>query len=117
MGYEHYKILHIVGLCLLAISAGASAASGKDSPSKLPMILHGVGLMLLLVAGFGLLAKLNMSAPDQWPNWVLAKLGVWVLAAALPTMLRRGLLPRAFGWVFALALMSFAIWLGVAKAL
>jgi hypothetical protein len=37
-------------------------------------ITHGIGMMLLLVAGFGLLAKLGL---DGIPNWIIIKLVVW----------------------------------------
>lgn len=117
MTLELYKVLHLIGFALLMMSAGVALATPKDAPQKTSMIFHGVGLLLLLVAGFGMLSRLNMSAPDTWQSWLWAKLGVWVVAAALPMLVRRGFLPRPFGWVVALALATFAAYMGITKAL
>lgn len=115
MTLELYKVLHIVGLALLMMSAGVALATPKDAPQKTSMIFHGVGLLLLLVAGFGMLARLGMSDPSTWQTWLWAKVGVWVVAAVLPALVRRGFIPRPFGWVVALALAAFAAYAGLTK--
>ena len=53
MSLEIYKVLHIIGLVLLAMSTGGSACTPKDAkPTKMVPILHGVGLLVLDGAGF-----------------------------------------------------------------
>ena len=86
MSYEVYKVLHIVGLALVVMSLGGITmhvlnGGTKESNTfrKGAMITHGVGLLLLLVAGFGMLAKLRIFAP---PPWVIAKLVIWLLLGA-----------------------------------
>lgn len=115
MTLELYKVLHLIGFALLMMSAGVALATPKDAPQKTSMIFHGLGLVLLLVAGFGMLARLNLSDPSLWRTWMWAKIGVWVVAAVLPALVRRGFIPRPFGWVVALLLASFAAYAGLTK--
>lgn len=49
-------------------------------------ILHGVGLLLLLVAGFGALAKLGYKGP---PGWAIGKLAIWLLLGAAPVIFKK----------------------------
>ena len=77
-----YQFLHYAGILLVFTSLGAVALhvlSGgtKDSNPmrKLVAITHGVGLVLVLVAGFGMLARLGI---HSMPGWVIAKLVIWL---------------------------------------
>jgi hypothetical protein len=54
----------------------------------------------MLVAGFGMLARLQIHWP--WPTWVIAKVVIWVALAALPMLARRRRLP-ALAWVVLIA--------------
>ncbi|MGE0708820.1 MAG: hypothetical protein AB7N76_22250 [Planctomycetota bacterium] len=102
MSYEFYKLVHLIGVMLLFLSLGglallgqvgaAAAAEGKEDAApappplrKLLLLLHGVAMFLLLVAGFGALAKLGLG----FPGWVYGKLAVWLLLGAAPALLRR----------------------------
>ena len=87
MSYEFYKVLHIFSVLLLFMALGtlaASATSGKGSTRRFAAIGHGVALVLILIAGFGLLAKLRMFG--SIPGWVIVKLGIWSMlgVAAVP---------------------------------
>ncbi len=115
MTLELYRVLHVLGLALLMISTGVALASPKDAPHKASMIFHGVGLLLLLVAGFGMLSRLGLSAPNDWQSWIWAKIGAWVFAAVLPVLVRRGVIPRPLGWIVALAIAGFAAYAGITK--
>ena len=57
MPLQAYHLLHIVGLILVYIGFGALLSS---EGAKAAMKWHGAGLLLSLVSGFGLLAKLGM---------------------------------------------------------
>jgi hypothetical protein len=79
-----YYLLHFLGIFLLVTGlAGVSiyAANGGTKQTsqtrRLTGILHGVGALLVLVGGFGLLAKLE--ATSGLPGWVVAKLVIWLL--------------------------------------
>ncbi len=95
MSYEFYKLLHVVGIVLVFMSLGAAvlhAANGgtrEQNPSrKLVAILNGIGMLVIIVAGFGMLARIQpMSA--GLPVWLHPKLLVWVLLGATPAILSR----------------------------
>jgi hypothetical protein len=89
-----YKTIHLFGLLLLFTSLGGlavSAISGvpkKDNPArKLLSISHGVALFLVLLGGFGLLAKLYPGV--SWPGWIYVKIGVWVLLGGVVALIYR----------------------------
>jgi uncharacterized membrane protein SirB2 len=82
-----YKILHLTGVILLFIGL-ASALMPKDTPHRrIGVIFHGIGLVILLVAGFGLIAKLQIGFP--W--WIIAKLVLWLAFGAMPLIGKREL--------------------------
>jgi len=93
MSYTTYKLIHLVGVILLFFSLGGAtlhALNGGDKENNRGRALlasfHGVALLLLLVAGFGALVKLGIKAP---PLWVWGKLGIWLLLAAAPVLIRK----------------------------
>ena len=99
MSLQVYQILHMGGFALVFValggmasfamqSGGAVVAEGESAPArpKIWAILHGLGLVLLLVAGFGALAKLGYKGP---PGWALGKLGIWILLGAAPVIFKR----------------------------
>lgn len=96
MSYPLYKVLHLLGVLLLFASLGGllvqqlrGGANGEGG--RLPRVTHGIALLLILVAGFGALAKLGVGLPP----WAIAKLVVWLLLGAAPVAIRRlpGLAP------------------------
>ncbi len=87
ISYATYKILHLFGLFMMFTALGGAsvhAASGGErsaSSRRIVGILHGVGATLSLVAGFGVLARLDLTA--GLPGWVLAKLALWLIVVGL----------------------------------
>src|SRR4051812_26915986 len=67
MDLSIYKIIHIAGMITLffafgGLTLGARMTGSRVFPHKrLYVLLHGVGLLLLIVSGFGQLAKLNLT--------------------------------------------------------
>jgi hypothetical protein len=86
MSYEVYKVIHILGLLLLFQALGASVILGNAPKGtawkRATSIAHGLGLLFMLVAGFGMLARLGLTA--GFPGWVWAKLAIWVVLGAAP---------------------------------
>ena len=90
MPYEFYKVLHLLGILLLFASLGGVAMVGlrggtdeeKKTFKKPLMIIHGVSLLVIFVAGFGLMARLGMMG-SGWPTWIFGKLGVWLVVGGL----------------------------------
>lgn len=97
MSYEFYKVLHIIGLACLLLGFGLGlsyfllAKGGKGGGNRALKIwtfaLHGVGLAIMFVAGFGLLAKMGLMG--GMPDWVYGKLVVWLALAAAITLVKR----------------------------
>ncbi len=115
MTFTAYKVLHMVGIFMILVSLGglmaASAANaGRKSPlHKLAMITNGIGLLVALVAGFGLVALLH---PD-WPYWVFAKILIWLLLAAMSGLIRRRPESVSLYWWGALILASAGAYLAI----
>lgn len=93
MSYEFYKIIHFAGIALvltglaglLTVKMSGGALEGKTK--SLVFGAHGLGLLLVLVSGFGLLARLNMV--QALPGWVYGKLAIWLILGGLIALLKR----------------------------
>ena len=116
MPYAIYKLMHVVGLMLLFLGVGGLLLSARSAPSRAPRgsaTLFGVGLLAMLVGGFGMMARLGIQWP--WPGWLIAKLGVWLTIGALPVLAHRQILPRGPAWLLAAVLGGVAGWLAISK--
>ena len=96
----------------LALGSGLGAESGK---TKRMAPVHGVGLLLMLVAGFGMLAKLGvMRGGAGMPTWVIVKLVCWLILGGMLVVVKRKKLPAAAILVILFVLggtaASMAIW-------
>jgi hypothetical protein len=83
ISYELYKLLHVLGILLIMVAVGGAAAHAfgggerRQNPQRgLLLAAHGFGLVLVLVAGFGMLARLEL---DFGGGWLFAKIGIWLL--------------------------------------
>ncbi len=120
MPYAVYKVLHVFSVVLTFTVLGALAlhsANGgnraSNRSSRLTGVLHGVGLLMILVAGFGLLARLGVSG--GFPLWVWLKLIIWLLVGASAALIRRSpAWSKALLWLLPL-LAGVATWLAVYK--
>ena len=89
------------------------AAVDNVSPRKCGAILRGIALLLLLVTGFGMLAKLGIM--KSIPLWAWIKVAIWLIAAVLPVFVKRKILSGTVAVFIALALGAVAAWLGYLK--
>lgn len=86
-----YKTLHLAGVIGLFLGLGGLAVVGRvpeaerGAARKPFVILHGVSLLILLVAGFGLLAKLGVGMP----GWVHPKLLLWLFLGGITVLFKR----------------------------
>ena len=118
MSYLTYKILHLVAILFLFTSLGSLAVLGRTVDHrlrKLAGIVHGISVMVILVAGFGLLARLGFFG--SIPTWAWLKMGVWLLLALAAWPLRRRPEWALALWLLLPALGGVAAWLAVAKPL
>jgi hypothetical protein len=92
LSHQFYNVLHIVGLALLLTALGSMASSapradGDAAIRRIRGMMHGIGLFLILLGGFGMLARLGIIHGAGFPGWIWAKLVIWLLlgaAAAIP---------------------------------
>ncbi len=121
MPLPFYTVLHVTGVILLFFGTGAlvmlalldAAEDQKKAAKKLGSIVHGFGLLCLLVGGFGLLARLGIKWP--WPAWTFVKVGLWFFFGASTVLIKKT--PHlAKVWFFVLPLIGLsAVFLGVYK--
>ena len=88
MPYAVYKLMHFLGIFMLITALAATSmhvlrgGSRSDNPHRRILgITHGMAALLILTGGFGMLARLNVMH-GALPNWVYAKLAIWVALAA-----------------------------------
>ena len=85
MSLAFYHLAHLVGLIAVFIGFGCLMGNVK---SRSAMKWHGIGLIISLISGFGMLAKLQIFA--SMPSWVLVKIALWLVLGFLPVLARRG---------------------------
>ena len=113
-----YKWIHLLGLILLMTSLGTLTGytylngAKRDSFKRALTTVHGISMFLLLLGGFGLLARLGIHWP--WPGWVIVKLIIWVLLGGAVAGVTR---LQAKGWMLTLivVLASLASYLALYK--
>lgn len=115
VSYEVYKFLHSCGfLGLIAAVASLSFYGIVDNPvthplKKLVSIIHGAALVLILVSGFGLLARLGI-VQGGFPFWIWIKLLVWAFFVfALLIVKKKPEYSKAI-WSFTLVLFIVSAW-------
>jgi uncharacterized membrane protein SirB2 len=94
MSNQFYKIIHVVSIVLFFSTYAAAVV--KPGSIKFEKILSGVAILLILVSGFGLLARLNVPMGAAWPLWVKVKLSIWIFIGALGHMVLKRF-PKAAG--------------------
>lgn len=110
---ELYRILHIVGALTLLLGLGGVLASGGKEGQPSPVIfriLTYLALVVMVVAGIGYAHKMNYG----WPNWMFAKMGLWLVLGAVPPLVKRGC-PRMVAILLVIACGATAVWLAQTK--
>jgi hypothetical protein len=124
IGYEAYKLIHIFGILLLIFTLGGFWLQATDDRvrvssrgRKLLGMVHGAALLIILVAGFGLLARLGISHWVAWPWWVWGKVGIWMLLAVTPLVIRQSVTLTRSLWLTVPILGALAAYLAIYKPL
>lgn len=113
--YEFYKIVHIVGLAILTYAFGAFAVGASDHAKsrKVSASVHGTGLLLMLIGGFGMWARLGMG--HEFPAWLIGKILIWLVFGALMVPFKRKPALRGKLSVVVFALVAVALYLVIYK--
>ncbi len=88
-----YKFIHLVGVMALFSALGTAIAASCDNAKKFAGILHGISLILILISGFGMMARLGYGYVQ---GWVITKIVLWLfLGASLALVKRKVMKPSA----------------------
>ncbi len=120
MTFDFYKLVHFLGIFMVFSALGGQitqSLNGNDSKRtqarKWIALYHGVGLLLVLVAGFGMIAKLQIG----FPAWVVGKLIIWVALGGVGALAARKKNLAGLIWVVVLLLGLTAAYLAHYKPL
>ncbi|MEQ9367165.1 MAG: hypothetical protein RIF32_23230 [Leptospirales bacterium] len=119
ISYTVYKFIHLAGILMIFFSLGgvvmhvANGGSRDNTFRKIAAITHGIGMVLVLVAGFGMLARLGIHWP--WPGWITAKLLLWLLFGAALGLIYRFANHARLLWYITLALAILTVYLVIFK--
>ncbi len=118
MSYEFYKVIHLLGLSMVIMSLGGilvfainGGQKATNSFRKGAMITHGVGLLLTLVAGFGMLHKAQIPG---FPGWAVGKLIIWLALGAFVGLAYKQNLARKL-WIVLPLLIAVGAVLAIVK--
>jgi hypothetical protein len=120
LSYEIYKLFHLFGIIMLFVSIGGvmlyalnGGTKADNTWRKTAAITHGIGLVFILVAGFGLLARVSISWP--WPGWVFVKLIIWLVLGGVTGLIYK-LGPTGKGlWYVVILLGVIAAYMAIFK--
>lgn len=118
LSYSIYKLIHLAAIFLLLSGLGGlwalkAAAGGAEYPKlrKLVMAVHGTAMFLILLGGFGTMARLGIATP--WPTWIWVKLVIWIVLGGLPVILSRGSAVAKLAVFLAPLLAAVAAWAAI----
>jgi len=99
MDYLLTKLFHLVGIMLLFLGLGVMLIVSTLEPGdarkriiRLSALLHGFGLVFILISGIAMLNSLGFLHGDP-PGWVKAKFGIFLILAFALTFAKRLRLP------------------------
>ena len=82
MDQRVYYVLHIVSILVLTAYTFRAFAAPTAETRKANLMITGIASLVAIVAGFGLLAKLQL----EFAGWVIVKLVCWLLLSGLAGM-------------------------------
>lgn len=119
---DFYEILHILGIALLFAAVGGAAVhaanGGQKATSGTRGILssvHGLGALLILVGGFGMLARIGFQHGTNFPGWLWGKIIIWLVLSGIALLpYRKPELAKPFLFILP-GLAGAAAWMALYK--
>ena len=119
ISYQVYKLFHFLGIFMLLFALGGLLlhrinGGGSQHPwRRSAVITHGVGLLLILLGGFGMLARMGLVS--GLPGWIYGKLAIWFVLGGLIAAIRfRPNISKGLWWG-GIALAVMAAYLAINK--
>jgi hypothetical protein len=92
MSFDFYKVMHFFGLFMVFSALGGQIAIAVNGGGDIRRparqwigIYHGLGLLIMLVAGFGMIAKANLG----FPGWIIGKMAIWIILGGIGALAAR----------------------------
>jgi hypothetical protein len=119
---DFYEVLHIIGIAMLFLAIGGVATHAANGGTKatsqtrsLMGTVHGLGALLILVGGFGMLARIGFAHGTNFPGWLWVKIIVWLVLSAIVLLpYRKPVLARPFVLILPL-LAGLAVYMALYK--
>jgi hypothetical protein len=114
-----YKNLHLLGVLMIFVALGGLILQQIQATTRVQVwrkpvaVTHGIGMVLALVGGFGMLARLGIFWP--WPGWVLGKIIIWLVLGVLVALIGRAPALAKWLWWITIALGAIAAYLALNK--
>jgi hypothetical protein len=120
ISFAAYKVVHILGVLFVFASLGALILASRDGAwggrgRKLAGMTHGIALLVVLIAGFGAMARLGMGNPGHWPLWVWIKALIWLVLGGIIVLIRRAPQLSTLLWWLLPLLGAIAAWAAIYK--
>lgn len=105
-----YQVLHIIGIAMVFLGYGALLARSMAAPDnvsvrKLGSMTSGIGLLIILIAGFGMISKLGHSFSEPW---LIVKMVIWLALGGLIVLINRKPNLAVMLWWLLIALAAIA---------
>jgi len=117
MDYETYKLIHFAGIFTLFFAFG-SLFKG-DKTTKGAVIGHGIGLLLILLGGFGMQAKMKdvyqAVYGSGFPTWLIIKIVIWLALGGGIVLAKRKIIKGLAAWIIIIALGMASAYLALKK--
>ena len=119
MDYQTYRIIHFIGLFTLMFAFGSLFTGEKTT--KGAAIGHGIGLFLILLGGFGMLAQKEITTAyiavygSAFPMWLILKVVIWVIFGGSMVLAKRRVIKGVTAWIIILALGATSAVLAIKK--
>lgn len=118
--YSIYRVIHLAGVIFLLFSLSSLIILSKNKISGGKTIfsaVHGISLFVIILGGFGLLARLGIVHGSDWPNWVWAKLIIWVIMGVSVYFIKKYPDYSNYFWILIPVLAIVSAYLAVNKPL
>ncbi|MDB4054835.1 hypothetical protein N9496_02455 [Akkermansiaceae bacterium] len=117
MDQETYKLIHFAGIFTLFFAFG-SLFKG-DKTTKGAVISHGIGLLLILLGGFGMQAKMKYGYQANYgsgfPTWLIIKIVIWLALGGGIVLAKRKIIKGLAAWIIIIALGMASAYLALKK--
>ena len=123
--YEIYRFIHFAGIFTLLFAFG-SLFTG-DKTTKGAAIGNGIGLLLILLGGFGMhaapLGESGFKLKDTYqimygttfPTWMILKIVIWVILGGAMVLAKRRVISGITAWVLIIGLALASAYLAYKK--